>query len=174
MGKLVFTQPHIGIKEDLLKYQQEHFTYGEHHLHGSTSLQNYDDIEEWLQVERANRLPQSVESGLVSATTFVLFDDQTIIGMVNIRHRLNDHLRKTSGHIGYGVAPSKRRQGYATELLRYALDYCQSTLQLKEVLLTCNKNNAGSRKTIVKCKGRFEQEVAQENGEIYEFYWIDL
>ena len=45
-----------------------------------------------------------------------------IIGAVNIRHSLTEHLFNAGGHIGYGIRPSERRKGYATKLLALSLE----------------------------------------------------
>lgn len=53
----------------------------------------------------------------VEHTTYWLVnDDKRILGVVNIRHRLNAYLLRIGGHIGYGIRPSERRKGYATQM----------------------------------------------------------
>ena len=56
-----------------------------------------------------------------------------MVGAVNIRHDLNDYLLKYGGHIGDGIRPSERRKGYATEMIRLALEECRK-LGLTRVL----------------------------------------
>lgn len=134
----------------------EDFTYPEYML----SLKNFESIE-------------TCPAGLVPADTYFLVDDtKRILGAINIRHSLNDNLLKFGGHIGYGIRPSERRNGYASIMLRLALPLAKE-LGLKKVLITCAKENIGSAWTIVKNGGLLENEL--ENGdEIFKRYWIFL
>lgn len=77
--------------------------------------------------------------------------------MVTIRHYLNDFLANYGGHIGYGVRPTERQKGYAAQILNFALKYAKS-VGLTKVMLPCYKDNIASRKTILKCSGKFEHE----------------
>ena len=95
-----------------------------------------------------------------------------MVGAVNIRHDLNDYLLKYGGHIGDGIRPSERRKGYATEMIRLALEECRK-LGLTRVLVTCDKNNIGSAKSIIRNGGILENEVL-EKGVIKQRYWIAL
>lgn len=99
-------------------------------------------------------------------------DRDILLGAVNIRHKLNDELKVTGGHIGDGIRPSERRKGYATEMIRLALIECRK-LGLDRVLMVCNKDNVGSMKSIVKNGGILENEV-EEDGCIEQRYWIEL
>ena len=118
-----------------------------------------------------NNIPEH----LVSSTTYFLFNEKEdkILGAINIRHNLNNSLLMHGGHIGYGVAPSERRKGYATEMLSLALEKCRE-IGIKEALVTCDKGNIGSSKTIIKNHGILENELIEENGNIVQRYWIDI
>lgn len=106
-------------------------------------------------------------------TLFLLdIDRNRLLGAVNIRHYLNEKLLLTGGHIGDGIRPSERRKGYATEMIRLALIECKK-LGINRVLMTCDKDNIGSRKSIINNGGVLENEI-EDNGEILQRYWIDL
>lgn len=55
-------------------------------------------------------------------------------------------------------------------MLKLALYRCKEK-GMKKVLITCNKNNIGSSKTMIKNGGILENEVL-ENGELIQRYWF--
>ena len=65
---------------------------------------------------------------------------------------MSDKLKELYGDIGYGVRPSERRKGYATQMLKYALSVCREK-NMKEAILGCYENNYGSNRTIQKNGG---------------------
>jgi predicted acetyltransferase len=87
---------------------------------------------------------------------------------------LTDKLRREGGHIGYGVRPSARRQGIATELLRQTLMRAREK-GIEEVLVTCAKANQGSVRTILRNGGHLlSEEFIPERGEVVQRYGIGL
>lgn len=81
---------------------------------------------------------------MVPATQFLFVreEDGVIVGMLQVRHRLNARLAACGGHIGYCVRPSERRKGYATAMLAAALPYCRA-LGINPVLIfTANEASA--------------------------------
>lgn len=107
----------------------------------------------------------------VPATTLFYLEDGEIIGAIDIRHRLNDHLLQSGGHIGYGIIPPKRKQGYATEMLREGLKFAKS-IGLDKVLVVCDEVNLASERTILKCGGILE-DTRQGKNEIVKRFWIE-
>ncbi len=79
----------------------------------------------------------------------------------------------SGGHIGYGVRPSERRKGYATQMLALALERCKG-LELDRVLITCDKNNSASAATILRAAACWKTRFWEKNGEITQRYWINL
>ena len=114
------------------------------------------------------------KEGLVPDSTFFCLDtDRNIfVGAVNIRHYLNDALLLNGGHIGDGVRPSERRKGYATEMIKLALEECKK-LGLDKVLMVCDKDNIGSARSIKKNGGVLENEVLVD-GVLEQRYWITI
>lgn len=121
----------------------------------------------------ANAQGTEVTPNMEPSTTW-WFSDQNrhLLGVVNIRHRLNEYLENYGGHIGYGIRPSERGKGCATALLSLALRKAE-TLKLKRVLITCEKNNVASRKVIQKNGGVLEDERVYMGITMLR-YWIDI
>lgn len=119
-------------------------------------------------------IKEETEDGRPTDTTlFCLDKDRDIfVGAVNIRHYLTERNINVGGHIGAGVRPSERRKGYATAMLTLALKECKK-LDIDRVLITCDKNNIGSAKSIIKNGGVLENEI-EDNGCIEQRYWIEL
>lgn len=129
---------------------------------------NFDDYLEHLESKEAteDRVPDSV---------FFLLDDSRdrLLGAVNIRHYLNDSLLREGGHIGDGIRPSERGKGYGTEIVRLALMECKK-LGIDRVLMTCNKENIASARTIIKNGGVLENEFVNSDGNVEQRYWISI
>lgn len=132
------------------------------------------DYNEYLEVTKKTSEGTNLCSNRVQADTFFLVNEGSnrILGAINIRYALNDYLYNYGGNIGYGIRPTERKKGYAVEMLRLALDICKEK-GMKKVLITCDKNNKGSARTIIKNGGIFENEVL-EDGELVKRYWIAL
>lgn len=112
-----------------------------------------------------DRVPHSMLYGFV---------DGKIIGRVSIRHRLNAHLERRGGNLGYAVAPRFRRQGYAVEMTRQAIGYCRG-LGLGRVLVTCADHNVASWKVIESFGGKLESQVFDDEAkEMIRRYWIGI
>ena len=118
---------------------------------------------------------KAATDGRVPDSVFFLLDEERnrLLGAVNIRHCLNDALLKEGGHIGDGVRPSERRKGYATEMIRLALEECRK-LGIEKVLMICDKANVGSARSIIKNGGVLENEFVNSDGEMEQRYWITL
>jgi predicted acetyltransferase len=75
------------------------------------------------------------------------------------------------GHIGYGIRPSERQKGFATELLRLALEKTRE-LGINRVLVVCDAINVGSEKTIQKNGGIEDTDFVEDDGNVIKRYWI--
>jgi predicted acetyltransferase len=99
--------------------------------------------------------------------------DGDIIGRVSLRFELNEYLTERGGHIGYGVAPAHRREGYATEILRQALVVIRAE-GVDPVLVTCDEHNVASYRTIERNGGVLDSIAPPNYGEVVSVrrYWI--
>lgn len=162
--------PSIEIKEQFIDYVNE--WKDEVMVPSSCDLRG-KSFEKWLKQNIAYRYEANVPSFMVSATTFLLVDDNNyIIGAIDFRHRLNDSLRMLGGHIGYGIRPSKRGQGYAKIMLKMLLDLIKQK-GYQRVMISCLKSNEPSRRTILSQGGILENEIVYKD-EVYQRFWIYL
>ncbi len=117
---------------------------------------------------------QGLAAGFVAHSTYWLMqNDQVVVGVSNLRHRLNPHLRHEGGHIGYGVRPTARGNAYATRLLGLTLRRA-ADLGITRVLVVSAMENEPSIRTILRNGGVLEAEgVVASDGTRMNRYWID-
>ena len=173
MEKLELILPTKEYELQVMDYKAEFKINGDG-MDGTAGLSNVESFDEWLAAIIDNSKEETVRAGLVPASTYlaVRICDNRVVGMIDIRRILNDFLLQFGGHIGYSVRKSERRKGYANEMLRLGLEKCKE-IEITKVLITCDKKNIASAKTIISNGGVFENEVL-EGEEITQRYWITL
>lgn len=151
-------------KEDIEKNNTNHSPW-------AIFKNDYQDFDYYLD----NLEHKETREGKVPDSVFFLLDEERniLLGAVNIRHYLNDYLLKYAGHIGDGIRPSERRKGYATKMISLALQECKK-LGIEKVLMVCDKDNIGSRKSIMNNGGILENEFVDEKGKVNQRYWINI
>lgn len=165
-------RPTAALKDQALAYRQAHFDCGETVINGSELLDKTESYEEWLQSVTANANPETVSPDWVVTDTFFAVDAAgMIVGIIDLRHTLNDFL-KDFGNCGYSVRPTERNRGYATEMLRQVLEIARAA-GLAELHLSVERDNAPSVRTILKNGGVFERSFAFE-GSPADVYRIAL
>lgn len=174
MEKLKLIRPTKEYEKQAIEYIKEFIEYHSA-INGTGGLDDYiNDYDAWLlKIENSRkRIPTETK---VPAETFMLIreEDNKLIGMINIRLMLNKHLLEHAGHIGYSVRPTERRKGYNAYQLYLALKFCDEK-GIDQVLLTCDKKNIGSAKTIQHSYGVLENEVLEEDGSVLQRYWINV
>ena len=174
-GTIRLTVPTEEFSAQYEEYRREFLESGES-MDGTGPLRRCETGKQWLAEIKKYLDPATLPEGKVIATQFigVRNSDNRIVGMVQVRHYLNDYLKKFAGHIGYSVRPSERRKGYAKQMLALSLGFCR-TLGLKKVMISCSEENEASRRTILANGGVFERrEFEPDDKEILEIYTIDI
>ena len=153
-------------------FKQEFIENGETTINGSELLDQMDSYDEWLKSVTENISPDTVNPAWVVTDTYFAFDeDDNIVGIIDLRHELNDFL-KDFGNCGYSVRPSERRKGYATEMLKLILERA-SQIGMGKIQLSVERSNEPSVKTITKNGGKYERSFNFE-GEEADVYMIYL
>jgi len=121
------------------------------------------------------RLPDGTALGAVPYAHLWLVADDELIGRVSIRYQLNERLLRSGGHIGYGIRPSRRRQGFGRQALVLGKQHAREH-GLQRLLLTCADDNIGSARIIESCGGVLETiEPHPDNpATLMRRYWIEL
>jgi predicted acetyltransferase len=114
-----------------------------------------------------------LQAGWVPNSTYWLLNGgREVLGAVNIRNRMNEHLLHEGGHIGYGIRPSRRRRGYATRLLAMSLEQA-AALGIERALVCCDQENEASARTILRNGGLTDSSYTDEKGQVVLRFWIE-
>lgn len=158
-----------------------HFPPGEFHgsAIGRRTVEQLADpaaFEDWLQT-LADQERGVVAEGLVPATAWwvVERDDSAdgagsgrLVGVIHLRHRLNDFLLREGGHIGYAVHPDHRGRGVASAALALVLEECRDR-GIDPVLITTDDDNRASSRVVEKAGG-----VLEDVRDGKRRYWVAL
>jgi len=176
MIKLKLIKPTIEYREQVLETVQEFFD-NDSDLYGVSWLKRYLDDYEWrLDSLKKRENKETVDEGHVPWKQFLLVreSDNRLIWFISIRLELNDALLEHWWHIWYSIRPSERKKSFATAQLFSVLPI-YADMWVDDVLLTCNKANIWSAKTIQKCWWILENEIIDpSDGELIQRYWIDV
>lgn len=172
MEELELILPTIEYKKQIEKYKKDMIDAGSS-MDGCGTLRG-DDVETWLKKSDDWREGKNLPEGFVPSTQYICVrkNDNKIVGMLQIRHQLNDFLFNFGGHVGDSVAVGERNKGYGKRLLALGLEKCKE-LGIKRVLITCKDTNVASRKCIIANGGQYEDTRNKGEGINLERYWID-
>ena len=173
MDKIILVKPDLSYADEIIKYKEESLAESPV-INGSAGLDRFSSIEVWLEELKKRSCEDTVPKGLVPSSTYLAVreKDNYIVGMIDIRHYLNEYLTQVGGNIGYGVRKTERNKGYAKQMLKLALEKCKE-LKIKKVLITCDEDNIASEKVILSVNAKLE-DIRNVDGENKKRFWIDL
>lgn len=174
MKQVSLIEPSKNYKYQFIQYVQDYKENGEKEYFdmykGST-----EDFDAYVDNLINNAKGLGLPEGWVPCSTYWLVDNNNILGIIRIRHELNSgFLRNIGGHIGYDIAPSKRKNGFGKLILNLGLEKAKA-MNISCALLTCKSDNYGSAKIIEANGGIFDSEILDsESGNYFKRYWIKL
>lgn len=160
----------VGDESEAYREYREEFKAFSSPMDGTDLLGVTEDTKEWVEKENGMWRKENLRERYVPSTLLVAKrrKDERVVGMINIRHTLNDYLLKCGGNIGYSVRPTERGKGYGKKMLSLSLPYLKA-LGNNRALVTCNVTNEASRRIITSNNGVYENSI-----DGIERYWIEL
>lgn len=154
----MLVKPHLRFKESYRSYINELADEERYPLIMDFDHTNFDSFLNKLK-EYENG--ESLQEGHVANITYWLVEGSEIIGVSNLRPKLNEQIQYCGGHIGLGIRPSKRRNDFGSKLLELTIQEAWK-LGLTELHIHCYKSNLASAKVIQANNGRLHSEITQD------------
>lgn len=134
----------------------------------------YMKFEEWYEELENNKNKDKIPKEYSTQTTYLVIEDNEIIGILNARWEKVPTLMLFGGLIGYSLRPKYRGKGYANEMLKLGLDKFKEK-SINEILISCKDFNIASKKVIEKNNGIFERNYYNKDDNYnYLIYTIKL
>ena len=136
---------------------------------------NQLSFSKWIDDLEKNKHEENLPETYSPHTLYLAIDDENeIVGAIGIRWKQVPVLMTYGGLIGYSIRPCQRGKGYASEMLRLALEKLKNT-DADKILITCKDFNLASKKVIEINGGIYESIYAnKEDGYNYLRYWIKI
>lgn len=133
------------------------------------------NFEQWLEDLEKNKDERNLPEDYSTHTFYVAVDEnEKIVGAIGLRWKEVPVLMDFGGLIGYGVRPTERGKGYATQMLKLGLEKFNQTDKDK-ILITSKDFNIPSKRVIEKNGGIYESSYYNnDDGYTYLRYWVNL
>ncbi|WP_151766504.1 GNAT family N-acetyltransferase [Acinetobacter seifertii] len=152
---VMLVKPHLRFKDSYNDYINELADEERYPLTMDFDHRNFDTF---LNKLRDYEKGKSLHEGHVANITYWLVEGSEIIGVSNLRPKLNEQIQYCGGHIGLGIRPSKRKQNFGSKLLELTIEEAWK-LGLTELHIHCYKSNLASAKLIEANNGRLHSEI---------------
>lgn len=142
-------------------------------------IRNFEHLEnkefdEWYKELEENKNKERLPKEYSTQTTYLVIENNEIVGVLNARWDKVEVLMLFGGLIGYSIRPKFRGRGYANEMLKLGLGKFKEK-GIDEILISCKDFNVPSKKVIEKNNGIFEREYYnEEEGYNYLIYTIKV
>lgn len=148
---------------------------GENGFSGTPVHNGETPLQEYLQLCCDQTDESKLKPGLVPQTVFWLLNSEdSVVGMVKVRHRLAESTRVNGGHIGFFIHPAHRGKGFGKGALGLALAELKKIGEAK-ALVTVYPGNAASIRIVEANGGQFEDTIFDPRTEHdINRYWIEL
>lgn len=132
-------------------------------------------FNDWIDDLEKNKYEENLPESYSPHTLYLAINDNNkIVGAIGIGWKQVPVLMTFGGLIGYSIRPSQRGKGYASEMLKLALDKFKNT-NIENILITCKDFNIASKKVIERNGGIFENTYSNDDdGYTYLRYWIKI
>ena len=175
MDQLMLLKPGKEYAEGIFRYRNAFIIAGDP-MDGTGSLYRIPDPDIWLdQVTDLSR-PETTPEDWVTTSQYICVRpyDNKLVGMIQLRHSLNEYLAQYGGHVEFSVLPEERGKGYATWMLKNTLRYARD-FAINRLILAVEPKNAAGKRVIEKNGGVFMDKVLDPEYEMeLERYSIDL
>lgn len=140
------------IKEMHEEYLNSELIPGIDRFEGIRDFEKLDKIpfEEWIDNLEKGKDEKNLLSNYSPHTLYLAInDEEKLVGAIGLRWKKVPALMTFGGLVGYSIRPSQRGKGYASEMLKLALEKFKNT-DIDNVLITCKDFNVASKKVIEK------------------------
>ncbi|WP_105615813.1 GNAT family N-acetyltransferase [Vallitalea okinawensis] len=154
MQNVRLVEPSILFKDSFLDFVEDvkKTGYESYELYTKAEKDFKEFVTDLINFSKGINIPED----WVPCSSFWLIDRDEVVGVIRIRHRVDNDYLQMIGHIGYEIKSSKRKRGYGSRLLELGLKEAKK-LGLEEVLVTCNEDNIGSLRIINKFNGEYKK-----------------
>lgn len=129
--------------------------------------ERFDEYLETLRAAESDPLAGDVPTSYY----WLIVNGDTYAGDLELRHHLNESLKRFGGHMGYKIRPTLRKQGFGKLICKLGILEARRR-GITDLLLTCDDDNIGSQKIIEANGGVLKDKVNNRRGVLTRRYWV--